>query len=96
MIKTTGNNVVIEIEEETGEKTVNGIILPTAQKEKPQVGIVTAVGPGRITESGERIKPEIEVGNKIVFAKYAGNEVKIDEKSYIIINERDVLLILSD
>ena len=94
MFRTTGNNIVIEVEEETGEKTVGGIILPSAQKEKPQTGVVVAAGHGRISEAGTIIPLEVAVGDKIVFTKYAGSEVKIDNKNYIIINERDVLLIL--
>ena len=94
MFKTTGSHVVIEVEEEGGEKTVNGIILPTAQKEKPQTGIVVAVGPGKCLEAGTIIKPEVNIGDNIVFTKYAGSEIKMNNKSYVIIDERDVLLIL--
>ena len=77
------------------EKTSSGIYLPdTAAKEKPQTGKVIAVGKGKVLENGTRIEPEVKVGEVVVFAKYSGTEVKVDEKEYLILSERDILAVL--
>ncbi|GCE10754.1 co-chaperone GroES [Tengunoibacter tsumagoiensis] len=71
--------------------TKSGIVLPDTAKEKPQEGEVLAVGPGKILDNGKRTKVEIEVGQRILFAKYAGTEVKIDGQEYLILRETDVM-----
>ena len=77
------------------EKTSSGIYLPdTAAKEKPQTGKVIAVGKGKVLENGTRVEPEVKVGEVVVFAKYSGTEVKVDEKEYLILSERDILAVL--
>ena len=77
------------------EKTSSGIYLPdTAAKEKPQTGKVIAVGKGKVLENGTRVEPEVKVGEVVVFAKYSGTEVKVDEKDYLILSERDILAVL--
>ncbi|MDL2280406.1 co-chaperone GroES [Selenomonadales bacterium OttesenSCG-928-I06] len=93
MIRPLGDRVVLEtIAKE--EVTASGIFIPdTAAKEKPQEGKVVAVGAGRVLESGQRIPLEVEVGDRVFFSKYAGNEIKVDDKEYLIINERDILAI---
>lgn len=68
-----------------------GIILPDTAKEKPQEGRIVAVGPGRLTEDGKRIAMEVKVGEKVLFAKYAGTEIKLDGEEYLIVRESDVL-----
>jgi len=68
-----------------------GIILPDTAKEKPQEGQIVAVGPGRLTEDGKRIAMEVKVGEKVLFAKYAGTEIKLDGEEYLIVRESDVL-----
>lgn len=73
------------------EVTKGGIVLPDTAKEKPQEGEVLAVGPGRMTDDGKRIAIEIKVGDKVIYAKYAGTELKIDDEEYIILRESDVL-----
>jgi len=75
------------------EKTKSGIIMPDTAKEKPQEGEVVAVGPGRI-EKGERIPPEVKVGDRVIYSKYAGTEVKYDGQEYLILRESDILAIL--
>ena len=93
MIKPLGERVVVEVSE--GDvKTASGIVLPDTAKEKPQQGKVVAVGSGKLLENGERAKPEVAVGDKILFSKYSGNDVKVDEKDYLIIRESDILAIL--
>ncbi len=80
--------IVRRIEEEA--KTKGGIIIPDSAKEKPQEGEVVAVGSGRITEDGKITPLEIKAGDKILFSKYAGNEIKIDGEEYLILREDDI------
>ena len=77
------------------EKTKTGILLPeTAEKERPEQGNVIAVGPGRKTSSGQVIPLEVRPGNKVLFTKYGPNEIKINDKEYLIAKEEDILAIL--
>lgn len=76
------------------EKTAGGIVLPDTAKEKPQQAEVLAVGPGRVDDKGNRVAPEVKVGDKVLFAKYSGTEVKIEGVEYIILAERDILAII--
>ena len=84
--------LVQRIEEE--EKTKGGIIIPDTAKEKPAEGKVTAVGNGKLGEDGKRIKPEVKKGDRILFGKYSGTEVKIEGDEYLIMREEDVLGII--
>jgi len=93
VIKPLGDRVVIEIVE-TEEKTASGIVLPDTAKEKPQEGKVVAVGKGRVLDNGQRVAPEVEVGDRIIFSKYAGTEVKYDGKEYLILRESDILAVI--
>ena len=77
------------------EITAGGIVLPDSAQQKPQRGIVTAVGPGKLLDSGERAKSSLKKGDEIFYAKYAGSEVKIGDEDYVILRESDVLAILS-
>ena len=77
------------------EVTKSGIVLPDTAKEKPQEGLVEAVGTGRILDNGTKIPMELKVGDKILYAKYAGNEFKVDEQEYLIISEKDVLAVVA-
>ena len=92
-LKPLGNKVVIEpIEEE--QMTASGIILPETAKEKPQKGTVLAVGPGLRLENGERQAMTLKVGDQVLYGKYAGTEVKENNRTLIVIKEDDVLAIL--
>lgn len=71
--------------------TKSGIVLPDTAKEKPQEGEVLAVGPGKVLDNGKRSTPEIQAGQRVLFAKYAGTEVKIDGEEYLILRESDVM-----
>jgi len=73
------------------EKTKGGIILPDTAKEKPQEGEVIAVGPGRVTDDGKRIAMDVKVGDHVIYSKYGGTEIKIDDEELIILRESDVL-----
>ena len=87
-----GDRVVVKAEPEE-MKTRSGIVLPDSAKEKPQEGTVVAVGSGRVLDNGQRVPLEVKVGDKIIYSKYGGTEVKIDEEEYIILSERDILAI---
>lgn len=93
MLKPLGDRVIIELVE-SEEKTASGIVLPDTAKEKPQEGKVVAVGTGRVLENGERISLEVAVGDRIIFSKYAGTEVKYDGNEYLILRESDILAII--
>jgi chaperonin GroES len=71
-----------------------GIIIPDTAKEKPQEGKVIAVGKGRLSDTGERIAPEVKKGDKVLFRKYAGTEINIDDENYLILSESEILAIV--
>ncbi|MCG0274951.1 MAG: co-chaperone GroES [Thermosediminibacteraceae bacterium] len=91
-IKPLGDRVVIKVLEKE-EKTKGGIVLPDTAKEKPQKGEVIAVGTGEIID-GKKVPLEVKVGDKVIFSKYAGTEVKIDDEEYLILRHSDILAIL--
>lgn len=91
-LKPLGDRVVVKpIEQE--EKTAGGIVLPDTAKEKPQHGEVLAVGTGKLLDNGERVPLEVKVGDKVLYAKYGGTEVKLDGETYLIMRESDILAI---
>jgi len=92
-IRPLGDRVVVEQTEVEG-KTKGGIILPDSAKEKPQEGEVVAVGKGKVDENGKLIPMEVKEGNKILYGKYSGTEITIDEKEYMILKEEDILAIV--
>ena len=93
MIKPLGERVVIEVAE-SDVTTASGIVLPDTAKEKPQKGKVVAVGTGKLLDNGERAAMEVKVGDGVVFSKYSGSEIKVDDKDYVIVRESDILAIL--
>ncbi len=84
--------LVKRVEEEN--KTKGGIIIPDSAKEKPQEGLVVSVGPGKVTENGTRVAPEVKAGDKILFGKYSGTDIKIDGVEHLILREDDVLAVI--
>jgi len=86
--------LVKRIEEE--EKTKGGIIIPDAAKEKPQEGMVVAVGDGKILDNGQKVTLQVKAGDKILFGKYSGTEIKIDGEEHLILREDDVFAIVKD
>jgi len=74
--------------------TKSGIVLPDTAKEKPQEGKILAVGPGKVLDNGKRVSLEVQVGQRVLFAKYAGTEVKIDGEEYLILRESDIMGII--
>ncbi len=92
-LKPLGGRVIVEpVEQE--EMTAGGIILPETAKEKPQEGKILAAGPGERDENGERIAMEVKVGDKVLYAKYSGTEVKVDGKKLLILRESDILAVV--
>lgn len=93
MIKPLENNVIIKVEE---EKSTSGIVIPDSVKEKSNVGVVVAVGSGLLIQTGERIAPEMKVGDKVFFVKGAGMEIKDKDQEYLIFTANSILAVLED
>ncbi|TVR18470.1 MAG: co-chaperone GroES [Anaerolineaceae bacterium] len=94
-IKPLGDRLIVEpVEKE--ETIAGGLLLPETAKEKPQQGVVLAVGEGRRDDSGQRIAMDVQSGDKVLFAKYAGTEIKLDGKKLLIMKETDVLGIIQE
>ena len=81
---------------EAEEVTKGGIVLPGSAKEKPQTAEVLAVGPGGVDKDGNSVKMEVAVGNKVIYSKYAGTEVKLDGNEYIIVKQSDILAVVEE
>jgi chaperonin GroES len=94
-LKPLGDRVVVEHVEQA-DKSAGGVFLPDTAKEKPQEGKVLAIGTGRTLDNGTKVAMEVKVGDRILYSKYSGSEVKIEGKEYLIISEKDVLAIISD
>jgi len=95
-VRPLADRVVIRPQERE-ERTRGGIFLPdTASKEKPQEGIVMAVGEGRLDDNGKRVAVSVKSGDKVLFAKYAGTEIKIDDEDFLILAEKDILAIVNE
>jgi chaperonin GroES len=92
-LKPLGDRVVVDpIEKE--ERTASGIILPETAKEKPQEGTIIAVGPGRRDEDGKLVPMDVKLGDVVLYAKYAGTEIKLEDKKVLILKESDILAIV--
>jgi chaperonin GroES len=94
-LKPLGDRVVVEHVEQA-DKSAGGVFLPDTAKEKPQEGKVLAIGSGRTLDNGTKVPMEVKVGDRILYSKYSGSEVKIEGKEYLIISEKDVLAVISD
>ena len=93
-IEPLGDKIVVK-RTEAEETTAGGIVLPSAAREKPQEGRVLSVGNGRMLEDGSRSEPQIAEGDRIIFSSYAGNEIEIDGSQLLIMNESDILAVIS-
>jgi Co-chaperonin GroES (HSP10) len=91
-LKPLGDRVIVKVIEPE-EVTKGGIILPDVAKEKPQVGEILAVGPGRTSDKGEIIKMQVKVGDRVLFGKYSGTEISYEGEKYLIMHESDILAI---
>jgi len=89
-LRPLDDRIVIK-QSEAEEKTAGGIILPDAAKEKPQIGTVVAIGPGKILDDGTRAKMSVKNKDEVIYAKYIGSDVEIDGEKYVILKESDVL-----
>ena len=92
-LKPLGDRLIVKAVEEE-ETTASGIVLPDTAKEKPQEGIVEAIGTGRILDTGQKVPMELKVGDRVLYAKYAGNEFKLEDVEYLIVSEKDVLAVV--
>jgi chaperonin GroES len=91
-LQPLADHVVVQPTEKE-EKTKGGIFLPDTAKEKPQEGKIIAVGPGRMTDEGTRIAMEVKVGDRVIYTKYGGSEIKVDDVEMMILRESDILAV---
>ena len=92
-IKPLEDRIVIQ-QVEAEQTTASGLVIPDTAKEKPQEGEVVAVGPGRIDDNGNRVPLDVQVGDKVIYSKYGGTEVKVGGEDYLVLSARDVLAII--
>jgi chaperonin GroES len=93
-LKPLEDKIVLKIEKETEKTSAGGLIIQTMQEEKPQEAIVLAVGPGITFGNGEKMIPDVNVGDKVLFSKYQGTEVTVDNEKYLIVSYRDILAVI--
>jgi chaperonin GroES len=93
-VSPLGDRVFIKVSA-SEEKTAGGILLPDTAKEKPQIGEVVSVGPGKRNDDGSRQVPDIKVGDKVLYSKYAGTDVKLGTEEYVLLSEKDILAIVA-
>lgn len=94
-VKPLRDKVLIKVEEEE-EKTAGGIYLPDTAKEKPQRGVVVAVGDGKVTDEGKVIPISVKVGDRVIFSKYAGTEIKLDGEKHVILSADDIYAVIEE
>ena len=94
-IKPLADRVIVEQSDVAEPKSAGGIIIPDTAKEKPQEGKIVAVGPGRTDENGKLIKMNVKVGDKVLYSKYGGTELKYDGEEYLIMSESDILAVFA-
>ncbi|MCL2925716.1 MAG: co-chaperone GroES [Trichodesmium sp. MAG_R04] len=93
-VKPLGERVFVKVSE-SEEKTAGGILLPDTAKEKPQVGEVAATGPGKRNDDGSHVQMEVKVGDKVLYSKYAGTDIKLGGDEYVLLAEKDILAIVN-
>jgi chaperonin GroES len=92
-LQPLGDRVVVKAKEDLESRTKSGLVIPDTAKEKPQLGEVIAVGPGEF-QDGNRIPMDVKVGDKVVYSKYGGTEVKLEHEEYLILSSRDLLAVI--
>ena len=92
-VKPLSDRVFVKVSP-SEEKTAGGILLPDTAKEKPQVGEIAAVGPGKRSDDGVRQEPEVKIGDKVLYSKYAGTDIKLGTEEYVLLSEKDILAIV--
>ncbi|GAB4344812.1 MAG: co-chaperone GroES [Cyanobacteria bacterium] len=93
-VKPLGDRVFVKISA-SEEKTAGGILLPDTAKEKPQVGEVVQVGAGKRNDDGSYTAPEVKVGDRVLYSKYAGTDIKLGNEDYVLLSEKDILAVVS-
>jgi chaperonin GroES len=93
-VKPLGDRVFVKVSA-SEEKTAGGILLPDSAKEKPQVGEVASIGPGKRSDDGTRQEMEVKVGDKVLYSKYAGTDIKLGSEEYVLLSEKDILAIVN-
>ncbi|MBV8883052.1 MAG: co-chaperone GroES [Chroococcidiopsidaceae cyanobacterium CP_BM_RX_35] len=94
LVKPLGDRVFVKVSA-SEEKTSSGIFLPDNAKEKPQVGVITAIGPGKRHQDGSFQELEVRVGNKVLYSQYAGTDIKLGTEKYVLLTEKDVLAVIA-
>ena len=94
-LQPLGDRVVVKASEDAESRTPSGLVIPDTAKEKPQIGEVIATGPGARDEEGDRIPMDVSVGDKVLYSKFAGTEVKLDGDEYLVLSERDLLAVVN-
>ena len=92
-VKPLGDRVFVIVSEKK-KKTAGGIFIPDAAKEKPQVGEIVQVGPGKRNDDGTRQAPEVKIGDKVLYSKYAGTDIKLGDEEYVLLSEKDILAVV--
>ncbi len=93
-VKPLGDRVFVKVSA-SEEKTAGGIVLPDSAQEKPQVGEISAVGPGKRNDDGTRQSLEVKVGDKVLYSKYAGTDIKLSGEEYVLLSEKDILAVVN-
>jgi chaperonin GroES len=93
-LKPLEDKIVLKVEKEAEKTSAGGLIIQTMQEEKPQEAIVVAVGPGITFGNGEKLIPDVKVGDKVLFSKYQGTEVTVDNEQFLILSYRDILAVI--
>ena len=93
-LQPLGDRVVVKPTDDAEARTPSGLVIPDTAKEKPQIGEVVAVGPGARDDNGDRIAMEVSVGDRVLYSKFAGTEVKFDGGEYLVLSERDLLAVV--
>ena len=94
-LQPLGDRVVVEPEDELEQRTPSGLVILDTAKEKPQIGKVVAVGPGALDDNGERLPMDVREGDRVLYSKFAGTEVKLDGNEYLVLSARDLLAIVN-
>ncbi len=94
-LQPLGDRVVVKPDEDIDVRTPSGLVIPDTAKERPQMGEVIAVGPGALTEEGERLPMDVKAGDRVLYSKFAGTEVKLDGVDHLVLSARDLLAIVS-
>lgn len=90
-----GDRVVVKADDEQDQRTASGLVIPDTAKEKPQMGHVVAVGPGALNDDGDRMPMDVNEGDKVLYSKFAGTEIKLDGEEYLVLSSRDLLATVS-